>query len=354
MAIKFPYNPFNDAGITTYEQFKLYPYLVFGTLKDIENRVREQINQIKNNFFFSERLIFIGDKGVGKTSALFFIKDMLEAHHIKVYYFSRLFSDLQSLHRDLNSKIQSTAPSKEIGELRFNEEVKTLFNQPTYILIDFPDTMDNSNFKNFSTYIGELFNHPNYNKINFIFSMNDSHYKKAKPISELLDKFMLLNINKLDADETKELIDSRLKIFNMTSGEVFNEEVFKLIFAYSKGTPRNIISACSLLISSTQGDVTYEAAQEILKFKYISKVIDDRVTDLELNRVFKQMIMILEKDFNGTANSQEEYIKKATEILGIGRNSLMNYISELSKFGVIRLYKGGYNRLNKIITIENN
>ena len=72
------YNPFNDSGIVNYEQFKQYPFLIFGVSETIKNRIEEQIKQIKNNYFFGERLILIGERGIGKTSALFFIHDLLK------------------------------------------------------------------------------------------------------------------------------------------------------------------------------------------------------------------------------------------------------------------------------------
>ena len=55
--LNFKFNPFNDSGITNYDQYKLYPFLVFGTSEIIKTRLQQQINQIKKNFFYSEKLI---------------------------------------------------------------------------------------------------------------------------------------------------------------------------------------------------------------------------------------------------------------------------------------------------------
>ena len=42
------FNPFKEYGITTYEQYKQFPFLVFGTLNLIINDIKGQINNIKN------------------------------------------------------------------------------------------------------------------------------------------------------------------------------------------------------------------------------------------------------------------------------------------------------------------
>ena len=115
--------------------------------------------------------------------------------------------------------------------------------------------------------------------------------------------------------------------------------------------PRNIISACSLLLDNSNGHkITKEFTEQILKEKYIEQIINDRVDDLELKRIYKQMTNILEKDFNGTANSQEDYVKRIMELCNSGRNSILQRIKELTKFGIFVQYRGGYNRLNKIIS----
>ncbi len=64
------------------------------------------------------------------------------------------------------------------------------------------------------------------------------------------------------------------------------------------------------------------------------------------------MVNILEKDFKGTAKSQEDYVKRVTELVNLGRNSILARISDLSRFGIFKLYRGGYNRVNKIISFN--
>ena len=86
---KLKFNPFHDSGITTLEQFNLYPFIVFGSLNVIQNKIQQQINQLKEGYEFGDRLIILGERGIGKTSALFFIKKMLDKEGIRAEIFSR-------------------------------------------------------------------------------------------------------------------------------------------------------------------------------------------------------------------------------------------------------------------------
>lgn len=350
--VKLPYNPFHDVGITNYEQFKLYPFLVFGTLESIKNRVEEQVNQIRNNHFFGERMIILGDRGIGKTSSLFFIKDMLEESEIDVYYFTRLFEDQETINARIREFVE-----KKLGEGRANlvvkEKINSLFKKPCYILVDFPDSLDLGVFKRFLIYLWDLMTRKEYNKINLIFSMNKSHFDKSFAYSEVFGKFMTLRLDKFTLDETEKVIESRLKKVNSSTREVFEGDIVGIIYNYSKGIPRNIISACSLLMSNSNGSaITKEKAEDILKERYYEQVLNDRIEDLELRLIYKQMINVLKVNFQGVAQSQEDYVRKAQEITSIGRNSILNNIRDLVKYGIFNQYKGGYNRVNKILSLN--
>lgn len=350
--MRLKYNPFQDAGITNYEQFKLYPFLIFGTLETINNKINEKINEVRGGYYFGERMILLGERGIGKTSSLFFIKDMLEESGIQVYYFTRLFEDIETI----QARIKESIERKEgkWADVLLPEKMRELFKKPTYILIDFPDSVDTGVFKRFLIYLWDLMTRKEYNMVNLIFSMNKSHYDKSFSYSEIFGKFLSIKLDKLSQSETEKLIESRLKLVDAKTKEVFDKEVLEVIFSYSKGIPRNVISACSLLVSNAlNGDsIKKEKAEEILKERYFDQVLLNRVEDLELRLIYKQMISILKKNFQGCADSQEDYIRKVQEITGIGRNSIANNIKSLVDFGIFTRYKGGYNRLNKIVSLN--
>ncbi len=351
------YNPFHDAGIASYEQFKLYPFLVFGVLEIIKNRIQQQIKQIKDNYHFGDRLIILGERGIGKTSSLFFIEDMLKGAEVRTEIFSRLIMDTNHLEElirgaSLKSKFSRFEDNPQYTSLIKSEPFYKTSEKPIYILIDFPDTIDAKSFKAFLSFLWSLLTHKNYNKINLIFTMNKSHYEKSFSYSEILGKFLTLRLERLDREETKKLIDSRLKLVNSNLESNFNTEVLKLIFDYSKGIPRNTISACSLLVDTNTNKMTKEIAENILKEKYTDQIIYDRTEDLELKSIYRQMVNILKDNFNGTANSKEGYIRKVMDVTSLGRNSVVARINDLIKFGVFTQYKGGYNRVNKIISLS--
>lgn len=332
---KLKYNPFHDSGITNFEQFNLYPFLIFGTLETIRNRIAQQITQIKDGYAFGDRLIILGDRGIGKTSTLFFIKRELDNKGIRTELFSRLIEDADHF---------KTICGEHLFEISKN---------PIYILIDFPDTVEAKSFKRFLEFLWSLLTHKNYNKINLIFTMNKSHYDKSFSYSETLGKFVTLRLEKLNNQEARELIASRLEKAEGKIEEIFDEDVLEVIFSYSKGIPRNIISACCLLLDNSNGKkINKKFTEKVLKERYLDQVINDRVEDLDLKRIYKQMVKVLEDDFKGSVPSQETYVKKVMEVCNIGRNSTLTRISELVKFGIFNQCKGGYNRVNKIISFN--
>lgn len=347
-------NPFSDSGIATYEQFKKYSFLIFGTtLEVIKNRISQQINEINQGYFSSERLILLAERGLGKTSALFFINDMLKDAKIKVFYFTRLIEDITQIHSRLREEITKEGYDLELTEKMLSKRLNNLFTEPTYILIDYPDSIDTPSFKKHFAFLWEMITDKNYDKINLVFSMNKSHYEKSFSYSEILGKFISLKLERLDFDETCELINSRLKMREKQIDDIFLNGVTNLIYTYSKGIPRNIISACSLLVSNSNGNkVSMNMAGKILQEEYINQVINDRVEDLELKRVYKQMISILKNEFNGAAKTKKDYVQKVMSDIGIGMNSVINRIKDLTRFGVITEFRGGYNRINKIIAFR--
>lgn len=348
---KLKYNPFHDAGITNYEQFSLYPFLIFGALETINNRVQQKITEIKEGYNFPERLILLGDRGIGKTSTLFFIKRELDRAGIRAELFSRLFDCPEQI-EELSKKVVAGEGTSHplIERPKFYEMIA----KPIYFLVDFPDAVDAKTFRKFLEFLWSLFTHKNYNKINLIFAMNKSHYTKAFDYGdETLGKFQSLRLEKLNDQEARDLICSRLEKAEGKTDEIFEEEVLEVIFSYSKGIPRNIVSACCLLVdNSNSKKITKKSAEKVLKERYLDQVINDRVEDLDLKRIYRQMTKILEDDFKGSANSQEDYVKKVMGVCNIGRNSALSRINDLIKFGIFNQYKGGYNRVNKIISFN--
>ncbi len=354
MVSRSPTSVFSDFSITRYEQYKLYDFLITSnSLDTINTKITNQINDINNNYFFGERLLFLAEKGLGKTSTLFFIKKKLESHNIKVYYFTRLIEDITQIHSRIRESLTETLKNQTLVEKQLKIEISNLFKTPTYILIDFPDSFETPNLKKFLIYLWELITDKNYNKINLIFALNDSHHKKAIGLSEIFGKFTSLSLFPFDRDETQELINSRLKLLEDDFKNPFTEEIYDIVFDYSKGVPRSIICACNLLFSSLPITKQFKTSEveKLFREEFINKLIDDKIDDKEMNRISKLMIYILKNDFNGIVKSQQEYVEKVREVGLIGSYYIYKVLNKLDEIGIIKQHKSGLRRHQKTIAL---
>ena len=325
------FNPFSEYSITDFDQYKRIPFLELQGVKLIKNIIK---NRIRDNFVFPERLLLLGQRGIGKTSTLFFIKNILDKNNTQNFTFSRL--------------IESSDQFK-ISTGKFISDVS---NEPVFFLFDFPDNVELRNFKNFLNFVWSLITHKNNKNINLIFSLNISHYDASLSFSETLGKFHRVMLDNLNNNETKEIINSRLKL----SGDIefFDEETKDLVYTYSKGIPRNIICASKDLTDSyiNKNKITKKMADLLLKEEYVGKIINDRVEDYLERQNFLKIISIIKNNFNGKVESQELLVNFARKECVIGRNKVLFYIDELYKFGLISIIKGGEKRNKKVIILK--
>lgn len=325
------FNPFSIYSINQYNQYKDCPFLESHSTNLIKNAVQ---GQIRDNYTNPERLLILGERGLGKTTTLFFIKDLLESAGYKNVFFLTKFI--------LNNECLKLMTGKSIFE--FGDE-------KVFLLVDFQDTINLPNIKKFLEFIWELMTCPNYKNINLIFSLNISHYDFTMGISEVLGKFDKIRMERMTLDETKELINSRL---NLAGAEnFFEEEVFNCIYEYSRGIPRNIICASRSLADNFahEDKVDLSNAQRILREVYTDKIINDRVENPAMRAIFKRIIEIISKQSGGMIESQELLAKKIKDDLNVGRNRSFSLIGELEKFGILVITKGGDNNNKKIIRL---
>ena len=342
--IKLKFNPFADSATLNYDQFRRYKFIPFRRWEIIKNKINSQINQIKDNYFFGERLILLGQRGLGKTTSLFAIKEMLDSVGIRTLLFSRLIVDASHINTILNPNMLPQ---------QWRETIESISEKPVYILIDFPDAFELKELKKFLLYLGELMIHKNYNKINFIFAMNISHYNKSFSYSETFGKFMSLPLEPLGLEETEALINSRLELVDETWETICDHETLNLIYSYSKGVPRNIISACNILIENLNGvKISGESSSRLLQERYVHQVINDRVEDQSERRIYMQMIDILKNDFGGRCDKQADYVLKINEKMGLGDMTVYKKIDALLKWGIFNYQKGGEKRRNKILSLN--
>lgn len=323
--------PFNDEAIIEYTQFKRYSFLEFKKVKQILEKIKSVIDENKiEEGYFTNRILILGNRGIGKTSTLFYIRDFLEVQGVKSFMLNRTF---------------------EIDDLRdfYQIDINNL-EEPIYILVDIPDRLETKNIKSLFDAIWTVGMNKNGSKISFVFAINKTNFDKAETIGETFGKFNKFTLEKLNREETEELIRTRLNNAGLKIQTIFSEEIIDLIYEYTKGIPRNIISACSLIFN--KGKVDINETKKTFKEDYSNKIIDDRIENEQEKLLLKNMLRILKDDFKCSAKSKENYIKLVQEQTGVGKNSIQRRITKLIDLGIFREYRGGENRLFKILTIE--
>jgi hypothetical protein len=181
--------------------------------------------------------------------------------------------------------------------------------------------------------------------------MNASHYDKSYSIGETLGKFTPMRLERLSETETNELIQSRLDGKKLE--EFFSPPSLQYVFKITKGIPRNVISACCVLYSGFRGyPIPLDIVEKIFKDKIYEQIIKDRVEDLQLRTEYYQIIDIIKNDFGGIVESKIKLSEKVREKTGIGMNTTRKRLDELINFGVFNSKRGGYNRLNQILSLE--
>lgn len=322
-----PNSPFEITSVLTEYQFKEFPFIEFGnTIKYCKNSIIRQANSIKNNYHVGEKLILLAERGLGKTSLLFFLKQHLDNANVKTFLLSNIVTSLEHFKEITNTQI----PITQVVE---NEDV--------FVLMDFPDTLKYNDFVKFLDFLWNLMTHPtNYSKINFIFAMNHSHYDRSYKYSELFGKFMTMRLDKFDLDTTRELISERLKKVSLELPNVFTDEALAEIDMYCDGIPRNILTACKLLFDEyaiSQKPVNGMTAHVLLKEKFNTKLIYDRVTDVGTREVLVTVVKILEKDFNGVCEKQEDFVDSVRDKVNLSRTTILSYIDTLVRLGCIKI-----------------
>lgn len=321
---------------------------MFGMQETIFTRIQKHIQQIQVGVSFGERLIIIAERGTGKTSTLFHLRDKILAGNVPVYMFSWLPPDIETLLLSINSQKNPPFP-----HLRDIDSITGLTQKPIFLLFDFPDAVDSTQYRHFLTLVWSLMTNPNYDKINLIFSMNPSHYNKSFSIGETLGKFLTLRLEKLSISETEELIESRLEGVGKTTDQILSDSALESIFKLTKGVPRYIISTCRVLYDKFVGEpISGEMVDKIFKDKVYEQIIKDRVEDSMLRAEYLQIISILKTDFGGVINSKLKLVEAIQQRTGLGKYTATKRINELLEFGIFSIRRGGYNRMNKLISLE--
>lgn len=117
------YNPFKLTATLTRSDFVMQPFYETNIVKQIKAHIQSDIWAIQNNHRPYTRVVFLGHKGVGKTSVLFYIQDLLKQASIMSIIIDSFPASLEEL--------------KNI--LKMPELKEYLKDHYLYILLDHPD-----------------------------------------------------------------------------------------------------------------------------------------------------------------------------------------------------------------------
>jgi len=350
------FNPFKDVGITRYDQFKNLPFLVSPPLQSLKRDIDEAIKDKKNGYIFGDRMLILGNKGIGKTSALFCVKKTIEEAGMNCMLFARPPVDQSHLVELSGKSVEDTI----CGDGFLQEPPVRLENQkfskstwrPLFLLIDFPDDVRASEIKGSLRYLDALNRSPIADFLSIYISLNKSHYHKSFDHSQLLGKFESIRLDPFDAELTQELIEKRLTHAGAMCKDVFEDKTFDVIQQFSQGIPRNIITIACSLIRDSRLPISAASASLKLKDNYAINVLNDRVSNPLLLDLYKEMIHLLKTKFSGRAERQMDYLAAVTETTGITDKTLVKRLKELQKMGLITIQKGGPKRYTNIISLN--
>ena len=333
---EIPYSPFADYSVANFSQYQKNPMLMFGKLEILRDLIQQQVGQIQRGYFIGDRSIILGVRGLGKTTALYFVKETLEANDIQVVTLSRLFTN--------EEHFMSLNGGKSISDLIIRGKEK----RPLYILVDFPDMKDvkQGKLEKFLAYLWSLISDEEiYNYVSLIFAMNESHYDKSFKYSEILGKFLTLRLEHYTYDQTEELLASRMKIIDKNIEEIFNRSSIEVIHSYSKGIPRNILTAANLLVAHAKDLPIKEGlTSDILSQKFVDRLISDRVENEELRNKYLAIVKVLREL---TDPPQELFLRKLSEYKIASRTTALKHLDKLVAIGAIKFTRGGYNQVQK-------
>ena len=244
-------------------------------------------------------------------------------------------SDYDSVSTDINSYLVDLE----------NKVREFLKDKKLYIFIDFQDVISTNSFKTLAETLERL---PHLSKsISIIVSMNKAHALKMENVSYILGKYTPFELPHFTLEATKKLISARLKCYR-SDGYVgdelspFNNNVISIVYNHTGGIPRNILSACDLIINNLQEgeEIDEEEIPIILRKDLSKKVIYDMTDDEGERDLLMQLYSIIKTKFNGEISKEKELHKELMDKLGWSNKTSRKRIRKLNKIGLISITKG--------------
>lgn len=195
--------------------------------------------------------LIIGDVGAGKTTLSRMLLQIFKGEPDFIFAmildpsFKSEFQFLSSLVKIFNitPAFKSTLDFKEaLEEYLFQKGVEE--NKTVVLLIDEGQKLNPENLEVLRTLLNYETNE--YKLLQLVIMSQIELLSKIKKVRNFVDRISLkYTINPLDEDETREMINFRLKQAGFGNQNIlFTQEAIKLIYQYSQGYPRRIAMIC--------------------------------------------------------------------------------------------------------------
>jgi len=345
-------NPFQLKMVNDYNDFIKFPFLITESQKII-------LTTLKSSFLLPYDMpvyyLILGERGSGKTSTLLWLYDIVqkEGNEKIVGKYERSVAGMGSIIGLANKLL----PDRKVLYTEYQQAEsslkKYLEGKRYYWFIDVPDMVSKRDLEVFLRGLEILLSFKN---ISVYIAMNKSHYNKCFEISEILGKFTPITIKPFNLEETAELIESRMKTFAISeTPKLFTQTSIETVWKISKGIPRNIISACDLILErflNYNFDIIDENfIKEVLSEDLAYKILEERI-ESESERVWLyKLYQLIKVSFNGFVENQKRLAEEASKNFNWSYSTVLKRLRKLEKLGLITIDKSEKDGWTKIIRV---
>jgi len=349
-------NPFSIKMVYDYTDFKAFPFLMLEIHRLLRSRL---ITESLNLPFERTYTLIVGDRGIGKTTTLMFLKDVIETMkkpNMKCKYFpsTKGVSNLQLLTRSI--------VGNTYFEKKFSDSITTLNNFLSgtryYLIIDVPDSTTNAELRALSYALEEI---KAVKNISIIMAMNPQHVSKMENITLILGKFTSFFLDPFDYEHTRELIvdrlkTARLKTYNGNELYPFTEDAVQKIFEISKGNPRNILTCADVSLNFARekrirkidSNIIFESVSKY----YVKKIIEERTHIPSERKLLMVLYNEIKNTFKGEAKGLMALLNHMKKKYGWSESRTRRKLSILQKYGLIEVdrdFKDGWTNVIRTI-----
>ncbi|HFD05120.1 MAG TPA: hypothetical protein ENJ25_03135 [Firmicutes bacterium] len=343
------FNPFTVKNVIDMSDFKRFPFLITSTQEVLKYAIELDLKTKKMDE--AMRFIIIGERGIGKTSTLMFLKDIVD-NNADMSIYSRYVNNMNLLGSAKTFERLIIPDESVLGNNSKDRISNWLSDKLVYLFIDVPDMFERN--AAYSLAFAMQFA-MEFKNIRIFITMNKSHMIKLSDITEVVGKYTVVHLTKFDMRRAKELISSRLK--SVREIDVpddlypFTEEAVKKIYNYSHGIPRNIITICDLCITyggmNNSELITENIVEEVVAKYYIS-TIPHIESESKKNKLMK-LYEIIKNEFNGYVYGESNLYRVVKKKLGWSMITTRKYLREMEKLGMVVIKKSPENTWTNII-----